>query len=448
MKCGKHLELRDVIESHRESLFIPYSTIHIDDMICKKKISEPLISEDLDYISKLSQNQCLYFDQEKTLHIENICPHKVREDCELNNFDISAFSFDKMLDALGSVDNPIRKRVEKLRQIPIGATLPETPYLKGLPQNPSFTQLFDSIIQYFASLGKTNEYANLRALFQSSIGINRDASFNWKHPIDKLNMHLIKSSSVNMNYETFREQIGVNRKGSSWFDDIVFTYQHLDMAGYKEDQIKITDKKSNTFTNVINDAFHAALASSCHVFISNDTRCSEKSIAVYEHLGIPTHVLKPAEAAERINKLVFSPPDYSALLNWVVQQIKESPCTLTELESIGRVKNYNCTSYLLGFFNRIYLPQPSEKPGFTIVLSSEKPSNGRFTLFMDIKHVLACFDKYFGSQVAVSFDEERWCKIAEAKEPLLIQRWINNCDGLTHDLVNSNGYFQYYICSV
>ncbi len=79
---------------------------------------------------------------------------------------------------------------------------------------------------------------------------------------------------------------------------IAAIFKMLNILGFNPD--KNTNK---SFRAGFHDSEHAAYASSCDYFITDDNKCRIKSLATYEYLDIPTKVIGSEELIEVLQRV-------------------------------------------------------------------------------------------------------------------------------------------------
>src|SRR5262249_22715231 len=148
--------------------------------------------------------------------------------------------------------------------------------------------------------------------------------------------------------------------------------------GYQEDEIKHAHNK--TYQNIIEDAFHVAFASQGDFYISNDRRNRAKAKKVYESLCV--------------NTSVFSNEDFYDFLKSYLNEMSERTFLEDVIHKINDFKKAGhpadnprhltvfFKSFVLDYFNKAYyhsdLVSPKGDESWMIVLTKEKPTNGRF----------------------------------------------------------------------
>jgi hypothetical protein len=207
----------------------------------------------------------------------------------------------------------------------------------------------------------TDAYGKVRTILQDTVKANPSIISSSQDPftaIEKIFNALGHGSSYAKVKETVKNATESNQKyNPAWFDEITSTYFSLDMYGYSQDQIKVTDKKAKTFNNTINDAMHAAFASMCHMYIIGDNKARRKTEATYKQLGINTIIITPDEMKDPIYSsfihggFLISPGTPEELISIVLNQLNsielvDEECNDGDIKILAAYPN--CSYY--GFF--------------------------------------------------------------------------------------------------
>lgn len=404
MKNGYLNELKDILLNNPRFL-IPFSTSHISDILSSYKETEEqkkLINNDLDFISSLTNELCL-FNNGKGILIDYYPPKELFEQSLKDENTFNDISIDGLMNIFkedeltNSLVSPI---FEMLKNMPIGKPMidafenPESAIMMekmfpGLKENPTMEGFFKSFSNFNFDLNEKDGYSDLRKTIQNGTGINRDRIFNSEDPYQ-----IIKD-----NYKKFDNQILSNLKvengkhAPKWFDEITNDYLHLDMHGYQEDKINIKKgKRKETFKNTTEDAFHSAFASTCNFYVLDDNKSYKKTKKVYENLGINTYVFKPNEFL-KYSKDFLNKENYSNELK-IFTGILNSTNYIETMNENGKYKTYNMPFFLFDYFNRIvvFINSNNEQTTF---LSQNKPTNF-FVNDLEFKNLVDRLIIFFG----------------------------------------------------
>lgn len=405
MKNGNHNDLHQILFGN-EKLFIPYSTSHISDIFSSYKETEEqnnYISSDLDFISNLTCNACLFNDGHN-IAMEFYSPHELFQQRidEKDLFkDISLEGLSKIFDSDESTKGLSKALVDQLKSISVDPILrafkkPESAeqletLFPGLIENPTLEGFFNSFGEMLKGMNEDEKYKDLRKIVQSGIGINRDKIFNDNDPykiIDKAHQKL----SLDI-----KQHIDNSKNAPEWFNEISNEYIMLDMHGYQEDNVNTKKGRKETFANTTEDAFHAAFASTCHFYVINDNKSYNKTIQLYKKLGIKTSVFKPDEFIKYYKKyLCIEDP----LFNLTLPKWLEEKGGFVESVTEGHtIKTYSFPHFLFNFFNilNVIVSSDTNKKN-TLLLSQMSPTNNMIFI-VEIQRLAHEISNLFGKDI-------------------------------------------------
>lgn len=446
MKNGKQDELYEILKN-RERFLVPFSTSHIGDILASFKDTpeqKKWIEEDLNFISAFTEDLCL-FNNGKGIIIDYYSPQELFND-RLDEKDLfSDISLKGLAKSVSSVDQDgslgeilqqqfsnlnVDEQFKKAFEDPMVADQLNKMF-PGLKDNPTLTGFFDSFNKMNIELNEGEGYKHLREILQSGLGINRDQIIDSQDPYRIINE---KYQPLGVN----ASQNWTDSKNSpKWFNELSNEYLMLDMHGYKEDKVNIKKGRKETFRNTTEDAFHAAFASCCHFFITNDRKSYWKTKKVYEKLNINTWVMLPDEFMEYYMKYlkVTDPWDNLTL---PVQIIKHGKYKESELD--GNIfRTYHIPYFTFDFFNKLLIFFTKDNNEVTILLSQFQPSHN-FTLNLEVKNLQKKLTILFGPDVQNSGEI--------TDEELASENWNGRAwkvDHNTFKLVRINGYIQLYL---
>lgn len=446
MKNGNHNELKELIQSN-EKLFIPFSTSHINDISSSFNETNnnlDYINSDLEFISNITNEYCLFNNGKgitidtyspKELFNQNIADKNMFNDLSIDGL-MKSFEGDELtlnlvkpiFDLLKSL--PIEESFKQAFENPESAEIMEKMF-PGLKENPTMDGFFKSFSQMNFNLNELEDYKDLRQTIQSGIGINRDKIFDIENPFEQIEESYNKLG-VSL------DNVNTNSKYSpKWFNDISDEYLKLDMHGYQEDKVNIKKGRKETFKNTTDDAFHAAFASTCNVYVINDNKSYKKTTKIFEKLSINTRVLKPNEFLDFYKNYLNN--DNPQIDLKIIQDVLNSDSFHDSETEDGIYRTFYLPFFLFGFFNKIlcFYPKSDTSENITL-LSQDKPTNW----FIIDKEVRILVDKlllYFGTDLEAKgqlkdneFNVEKW----EGR------KW--NFENLTLRLQGTNGYVQLY----
>jgi hypothetical protein len=446
IKDGNHQELKDILIDNKK-LLKPYSTSHISDILSSFKDDEKqkeLINQDLEFISKLTNNAFLFNDG-KNIILDFALPTEYYQQ-RLDERDLYK---DISIDGLfGRYENDelmgglMKPYLNLLKQIPLDNIFKETfenpeasqqieTLFPGLKENPTMDGFFKAFGEMYRNLNEDDKYKDLRKIVQSGLGINRDKIFDSNNPYEILQDKYKQISNSNI-------QSSANDKHApEWFNEITNEYIRLDMHGYQEDKVNVTKGRKETFKNTTEDAFHAAFASTCNFYVINDKKSYKKTKQVFEKLQINTLVLKPDEFVKYYDDyLDFEDPGLNINIPFALLQNGEY--TEQQLED-AILRIYYFPFFLFGFFTKLMLLLPENEEPPILLLSRTKPTNGT-TYIMEITRLANEISSLFGEDIQ---------ELGEVKEEEFAEtNWVGRnwkLGNLNLRLVSTNGHFQLYI---
>ena len=446
IKNGYHNELKEIIEGN-DKLFIPFSTSHINDIsssFSETDMNSEYINSDLEFISNITNEYCL-FNTGKGIAIDIYSPIELfnQNISDKNKFnDLSIDGLMKTFEEDDSIKNLIKPIFDLLKTLPIeesfkqGFENPESSQIlekmfPGLKENPTMDGFFKSFSQMNFNLNELDDYKDLRKTIQNGTGINRDKIFDIDNPFEHIQKYYNKLGFT-------LDQINNDSKHSpKWFNDISNEYLKLDMHGYQEDNINIKKGRKETFRNTTEDAFHAAFASCCNIYVINDNKSYKKTKKVFENLEINTRVLKPNEFLDFYNRFLNN--DNPQIDLKIMSDILKSDSFYESETDDGIYRTYHFPFFLFNFFNKIICYYPiSENEENMIILSQDKPTNW-FIIDKEVKMLIEKLLKYFGK------DKEDKGELAENefnREKWEGRKW--EFDNFDFRLQSINGFVQLY----
>lgn len=410
MKNKYFKELTDLLTTVNNKFILVYSTSHITDISSSKKNTSTnediLINNDLEYISLLTDNWCLYNNIEN-IALNQYDPKLIYEERVDDNAFFTNFSIDKLFEDIdeGSPYYPlIKSNIELLKSIPLDPIFEQVikdpiqaealnKFLPNLKENLTMDGFFKSFGQMYYNLNETEAYKDLRQMVQN-IGINNSHYNDNKNPFELIDNAYKKHGVENFSIDQY---FNTSKNAPKWYNDITNEYLMLDMHGYKADKVKVTAKEKNTFRNTTEDANHSAFASMCDFYITNDDKNYHKTKAVYNKLGILTQVLKPQEFIDYYNSYL-NVHSYEEHFSSIIHTIKDDPIFKDQFYSDGiKFGSVGLSKFFyFNFFNKILLPNNIEPNIFSFILGKETPSNTFVISFKEIANLVKTFTDIFG----------------------------------------------------
>lgn len=450
MRNNHFQELLSIL-SNRNKFICLYSTAHIGDIYrsySNDTEQQKRIHEDLEFITQLTDNFCLYNDG-KNINLGQYEPEELLETRvrEANIFsDLSIDNLFKNHSNDPSLDTLLESLKGMLKSLNLDSAFAEAfknpesakmldDIFPGLKDDLTMNGFFNSFSKMNYNLNEQEGYKDLRQIIQK-IGINSGHFNENKNPFE-----LIDNSYKNKGIESFNasKYFPKGQNAPEWYDEILNDYLYLDMHGYKADKIKVSDKEKNTFTNTTDDASHSAFASICSFYLTNDEKNIRKTKAVYEKLSINTKVFKPNEFIDY----------YKQFLNY--QSLNDHFKSLFEIftKSIFHDTNDDDGNYFgkvaypkeyfFNFFNKIWVPT-NDGNYFYFTLSTLPPNpNKTYTAYQEIETLVKLFFEVLGSDK----NGLELFKISEMQDETWIGRhWFTNIGEIK--LVRINGWLQLY----
>lgn len=315
LKKGEYPPLSTLMKSPQQYSFI-YSTSHINDLLVGDDGSQrnkDLINSDLEFISKLTNNRCAELLYSEVI-ISERDPIELYEDALEERFEFDtddfcglmlkdheegSFEYEKLTQYLRSAIPKETKNILKRRDT-AAAILKHYP---GLTVNSTMGDLLNIGWMQYRKFMQADEYKKHRDDLQQQLKL-RPNQFSAKEPFQAIDA--VYQEMFDKMGNTFQLPRIPDKNAPKWYNDIIDSYLKLDMHGYYQDKIKVDAKNRATMRNMIHDGFHAAFASLCDYYITNDSKTIEKTRAVYNKLEIQTIVFNPREFEVHYNENLIS----------------------------------------------------------------------------------------------------------------------------------------------
>ena len=406
MKDG-HLDDLLTIICQKNRFFIPYSTSHIGDILASNNEEDPAQKErigiDLDYITSLTDNNCLSNDG-KQVNLDISEPHslfhqRIENEDLLNDFGLG--KIEELFEVEGIPQGIGDTFISLLKSIPIDESFiaamknPETSLtlrklFPDLGENPTMEGFFRSFGKMYKNLNEEEGYKVFREITQDGLGINRDKIYNNDDPYG-----LIETIHSKLGYK-WDEYVDHSKYAPEWFNRITNEYLKLDMHGYQEDKVEVKpNKRKQTFANTTEDGSHAAFASTCHFYITNDKKSCAKTNKVYEKLNINTKVFRPQEFIDYYIQFIGNSYEYiGENLQTIVEIINGNDFEEMEIEN-GIRRIYQTQKFIFDFFNGITrqweIPSGEQKT----MLFRNMPTNLQTTYAFEVRNLVNRIDPDF-----------------------------------------------------
>lgn len=286
---NEYLPLLDLIST--DSIDLPYSNAHLNDLLRGWKKNPNYIDGHLKNIQKITKDLCIcqYWGEKK------VWWHK-RDIFEFfNSKKDEADIFDETLDEMFDFGLGDKSPIHLTKKLPLPIE-----WVSQIKKDKCAQLMFPTTIEQ-------NSLYNLFAdLYNFQIRLKSDYSFYkaFKAQLSK-NISTLKGNKDVVNYIRNNDQIPNNLKldfnsiadaykpkfeikesDNESYYKVIETFYKFDLQGYKTD---------SNFNNMFDDALHTFYASHCDVFITNDDRCKYKAEQTFSKLNIKTLVIKSNE---------------------------------------------------------------------------------------------------------------------------------------------------------
>jgi hypothetical protein len=444
MKAGQHAELSEIVRD-KEKFFNVYSTSHIGDIAAsdQSEINKENIDLDLEFIQNLTDGHCVYNTGSEILIEQRQASELYRERTDFSEIRkiFEPGAVDKMLNEFDpEMRQIITPAINLLKNLPIDDVFreafenPDTvaqmrQFLPDLENNYSPEGVFNSFFNMFTRLNENDDYKQLRETLQKGVQINRNKLFDAKEPYQMIDK-AYKKFGINLP-DTEIE----NKNAPGWYNELTNEYIRLDMHGYQEDKVSVGKGRKQTFRNTMEDAFHAAFATTCDFYITNDDRNYKKAQVVYEKLRINSLVMKPDEfVAHYKDWLQIKGDRFIGLISAILQHGEP------EISDDGSQRTYFGCFFIFDYFNKIYVLSGTD---WSIVLSRAKPTNARFLYENELTTLIDKLLMIFGEDIDQTGSLKPEEKTMVQEDRWAGRKWLHG--ELLYHLRIINGYLQFYL---
>lgn len=305
LKKDEYAELRSLLLSNKDRLFMVYSSAHLEDLMKSK--GEPQFDDDIKMLTDLVEDHLLDIDKGMVL------PYRVmpEEFCRgyVDNSPYLSQNVDSFLSVIEATSIPGDNTVNQIKAN-LNVAFPISPEfrsnelfmrtLPNLPESPTVRDVVESVRQFMCDMViNPGSYKNYKRIIgETGFKLEPNAG-NWKdeEAVDEINSFL-KSKGIEMAFNDYVMQSFYGRQvsGNEFF---TAAYCVLDMLGFHSDTLH---KPGSTVRSVTTDAKHAYFAGFCDWFVTADTRLTHKAKALYSHLGVSTRVMNPKETVAAIRE--------------------------------------------------------------------------------------------------------------------------------------------------
>jgi len=413
----------NLLSKNKSNLLIPYSVAHLRDLRRGYKdteISKELTYDDLDFLSQLSENNCLFEDYKTNQTKPIICnPKNYFNDLLENERD---YSVDNLFGSTDKKLNDIWKSfAEILKLMPTGI---DTKQFESVPENykslnnlftntkkeSSFYNLIKDTMDFITNPNKhTPTYKAMRNYGIDQMKINTDSK-QWGNAFDYLDTFLAKSNLnksfvdiVESSLKNFNQDKEITRynRFSSYFIS-------LDTFGYYRDK---------ALPNLLDDAMHSYYGAHCDVFVTDDDNTYNKSKAVYDFFKIKTQVIKSEDFLSYFYKLNKIGDFEEDLTERIVEIISHSFVLLDTIDNEkNKVSVHKIDHPLICHFNRMQISYYDY--GSVLTFYKKRETYSQFLFWTEVETVINKIVNHFGvdDNLKLEFDNRD-------KEDLNNEKW-------------------------
>ena len=402
LKKDEYAELRNLLLSNKDRLFLVYSPAHLEDLMKSK--GDPQFDNDIRMLSNLVEDHLL--DINKGI----VSPYRVTpEDFCRNYVDNSSYlsnNFDLLLSTIEAASIPGDNTINQIKEnLNVAFHIPQefrsnelfVRTLPNLPESPTVKDVVESVRQFMCEMVlNPGSYKKHRALIHEK-GLKLDSNAgNWNddEAVDKITSFL-KSKGIEQSFDDF---LMMNFYGKMFSANEFFTaaYCLLDILGFHSDKLP---KDTNTVRSVTTDAKHAYFAGFCDWFISTDKSLCHKTKALYSHYGVSTRVMTPVEAISAIQKETL-PYEQNYVRFFIENELVKNhivECHNKESDSDTDFVIYKFSHRFLGIYSHcIYYRYSDGSNMLQFKLAFENYS--RFLFYDEVGMMIDSITDYFGLQ--------------------------------------------------
>ncbi len=403
MKNGQHQELLDIL-SNKDKFIKIFSTAHIGDIhsgYSGTLENEQQIRSDLEFLSQVTDDLCIY-NNGKDITIEPYSPFNLFEQQKEPLPRAEPFNLDELVsnpqllakasDYNQLLDRPLDGVLLEALNDPVTAAGMQRFY-PGLRADMTYGDLIRISMEMFKSINEGEAYKDLRDIAQKGLNIPRDQLFDAQQPFQTIE-NIYKGLPIDDGDSPFERPM---KHAPEWFGRIANAYIQLDMHGYQEDKVSVGKGRNQTFKNTTNDAFHAAFASSCDFYVTNDKRAYKKTNQVYEKLQVNTLVLKPVEFVTYYQEFLWINEPQTHLLAFL--KILQKGNYAENEDETHILKTFLLSQFLFDHFTRAHILYTKETGRSLYFLSKDKPTNGRWTFIKEIEQVMRQLNSFLGQDL-------------------------------------------------
>lgn len=396
MRQSQFPELHDAIVDPDSPFEVFYSPTHIADIAGLNPVLNDNVEADLDFLSKITGNRYLH-TMNRVVRCDVVQPRELYADYVESNPLRGANTIQDLLGVGNTGDAHLsglaNLSVDLLDRVKLPDGVGKLPFLFPDQGGRSLLDFSNSFLQMAQRWHNSEDYDRVRKLMEGMLQLTRGTISSASDPFAKVD-DALRSQGEAAEYSDIEQRITTaldsSRTTPDWFQKIVFTFINLDMLGFHPDKIRVTDRKAHTFHNTLNDASHAAYASTCHYYVVQDKKAHPKVTATYSRLKVNTVVLKPNAVREQgyadLTHAGYSrkPETAQGLFDSVLGSLKGLKPTFEEVnDGTLTLAAYRLPCLYYGFFNKVFVDTSDN--AIRLVLSREQPTNWQY---FTLKHLI------------------------------------------------------------
>ena len=441
---------------YKNHLLIPYSSAHLYDLQHnwrKSEKSKKYTYEDIDFLSKISNNNCLLKYEEKQYAGPYIGHPReyfdaIKYSDELLNEDIDlSFKGDDSLSI--AMRNHYSRTSPKYNFENIYKNIPEEhrdEFKKFIPfSNDDITlkeliekvwdfsrrMLYDG--KYYRGLRDyvIKNFKGIKTLDDEGSNIEEIDSFFRDSQMNQSFLELVKSTCALNNFNS--------KKEPTRYDIFKNAYLLLDTFGISTDKIS----KRNSFINITRDAEHAFFGAFCDFIVSEDKALRKKTKALYKLLDIGTKVLSVNQFNDTIRFLISKPLiNYDEFFSNIIYTINHGIIKSKEINPNKglAVTHYKLEGLVLNYFNELAFVQQNHYHSY-FILNKKSRNYSYFSLYAETKYLVNQLYYIYGSD---DFGKESF---NYEKEIIDIEKHIWNGRNWTLNEIRIMFYYNYELKS-
>ena len=287
LKDEQNSDLFTFLMANKEYFIFPYSKAHIKDLLVSKDANNNYYEQDFQLLTDICEHHLLEHEQ----NINNPYPYKCypKDYLEIKNAELELFSsgfskctFYKFLDENGLNPDYFMSILKKEKIEPF-----VIPLINKTIEN--LADLFSLMFEYGPTLFNDKKIPKqIQSYIQAT---TNDSQYRKIQGSNSTNIFKELDAAVfPQTNKTFVELIEnpIAERSKSNLELFTSLYLTLNLSGFFSD-------KYRNLQNIYTDSEHAYYASSCDIFVSNDSRLREKTDAIYSQYNIQTKIISSDE---------------------------------------------------------------------------------------------------------------------------------------------------------